>query len=117
MNDVNYVVSDHHGAALTADDFYSTPGSTPPIYSSRRYLGTDLLSSDPADLTFVDDEDLKLSTSRLYTWDFLDGPGRVDSDVDSFWMCNGIEVGGDLMACRNRIVEINGGLTASYENL
>ncbi|KAG9319756.1 hypothetical protein KVV02_005873, partial [Mortierella alpina] len=38
---------DHHGVAPMADDFYSTPGSTPPIYSSRQYLGTDLLSSDP----------------------------------------------------------------------
>ncbi|KAF9115598.1 hypothetical protein BGX30_006222, partial [Mortierella sp. GBA39] len=110
-------LSDHHGVAPTADDFYSTPGSTPPIYSFRQYLGTDLLSSDPADLNFVDNEDLKLSTSRLYTWDFLDGPGRVDSDVDDFWVCNGIEVGGDLMACRNRIVENNGGLTEPYEKL
>ncbi|KAG0282856.1 hypothetical protein BGZ97_008801, partial [Linnemannia gamsii] len=108
---------DHHGAAPTADDFYSTPGSTPPIYSSRQYLGTDLLSSDPADLNFMDNEDLKLSTSRLYTWDFLDGPGRVDSDVDNFWVCNGIEVGSDLMACRNRTVENNGGLTEPYEKL
>ncbi|KAF9341595.1 hypothetical protein BGZ91_005998 [Linnemannia elongata] len=100
-----------------ADDFYSTPGSTPPIYSSRQYLGTDLLSTDPADLNFVDIEDLKLSTSRLYTWDFLDGPGRLNSDVDNFWVCNGIEVGGDLMACRRRIVENNGGLTEPYEML
>ncbi|KAG0069666.1 hypothetical protein BGZ90_000128 [Linnemannia elongata] len=108
---------DHHGVAPVADDFYSTPGSTPPIYSSRQYLGTDLLSTDPADLNFVDIEDLKLSTSRLYTWDFLDGPGRLNSDVDNFWVCNGIEVGGDLMACRRRIVENNGGLTEPYEML
>ncbi|KAF9118220.1 hypothetical protein BGW39_001375 [Mortierella sp. 14UC] len=110
-------LSDHHGAAPTADDFYSTPGSTPPFYSPRQYLGADLLSSDPADLSFVDNEDLKLSTSRLYTWDCLDGPGRVDSDVDNFWVCNGIEVGGDLMACRSRIVENNGGLAEPYEKL
>ena len=68
-------------------------------------------------MNFVDQEDLNQSTSRLYTWNFLDGPGRVDYDVDSHWVYNGIEVGGDLMACRNRIVENNGGLTEPYEKL
>ncbi|KAG0017852.1 hypothetical protein BGZ82_000635, partial [Podila clonocystis] len=76
-----------------------------------------LPSTDPADVSFVDQGDFNQSTSRLYTWNFLDGPGRVDSDVDSYWVHNEIEVGGDLMACRNRIVENNGGLTEPYEKL
>ena len=100
-----------------ADDFNYTPGSTPPIYSPQYLLGADLPSSNPADMNFVDREDLSLSRSRLYSWDFLDGPGRVDSDVDSYWVCNGVEVGGDLMACRNRIVENNGALSEPYEKL
>ncbi|KAF9585700.1 hypothetical protein BGW38_001184, partial [Lunasporangiospora selenospora] len=56
------------------------------------HLGMDLLSSDPADLTFMGKGDLRLSTSKLYTWDFVYGPGRVDSGVDNFWMCKGVEV-------------------------
>ncbi|KAI8595475.1 hypothetical protein EDD21DRAFT_39071 [Dissophora ornata] len=106
-------LSEHHAT----DDAYFTSGSTPPIYSPRCFLGEDLPSSDPADMNFVDNSDLNLSTSRLYTWNFLDGPGRVDSDVDKYWVCNGIEVGGDLMAFRNRIVENNGGFTEPYEKL
>ncbi|KAF9418562.1 hypothetical protein BGZ76_004369, partial [Entomortierella beljakovae] len=39
----------------------------------------------------------------------------MDSDVDSYWTCNGIQVDGDLMACRDRIVENNGGLAELYE--
>ncbi|KAG0299675.1 hypothetical protein BGZ98_009860, partial [Dissophora globulifera] len=74
-----------------------------------------LPSTDPADMNFVDQGDLNQSTSRLYAWNFLDGPGRVDSEVESHWVCNGIEVGSDKMACRNRIVENNGGLTETYE--
>ncbi|KAG0339834.1 hypothetical protein BG000_001231 [Podila horticola] len=106
----------HRSASIGDDDDYPL-GITPPIYSPRHLLGSDLPSTDPADMSFVDQEDLNQSTSRLYTWNFLDGPGRVDSDVDSHWVCNEIEVGGDLMACRNRIVENNGGLTEPYEKL
>ncbi|KAG0077695.1 hypothetical protein BGZ92_001820 [Podila epicladia] len=109
--------SPRHGPASIADDDDYPPGTTPPIYSPRHLLGSDLPSTDPADMNFVDQEDLNQSTSRLYTWNFLDGPGRMDSDVDSHWMYNEIEVGGDLMACRNRIVENNGGLTEPYEKL
>ncbi|KAF9323776.1 hypothetical protein BG006_001161 [Podila minutissima] len=106
----------HRSAPMGDDDDYPL-GITPPIYSPRHLLGSDLPSTDPADMSFVDQGDLNQSTSRLYTWNFLDGPGRVDSDVDSHWVYNEIEVGGDLMACRNRIVENNGGLTEPYEKL
>ncbi|KAG9061641.1 hypothetical protein KI688_007222 [Linnemannia hyalina] len=103
-------------ASIGGDDDYPQ-GITPPIYSPRDLLGSDLPSSDPADMSFVDQGDINLSTSRWLTWNFLEGPGRVDSDVESHWVYNGIEVGYDLMACRNRIVGNNGGLTEPYEKL
>ncbi|KAG0015828.1 hypothetical protein BGZ81_011500 [Podila clonocystis] len=106
----------HRSTSIDDDDDY-TLDITPPIYSPRHLLGSDLPSTDPADVSFVDQGDLNQSTSRLYTWNFLDGPGRVDSDVDSYWVYNEIEIGADLMACRNRIVENNGGLTEPYEKL
>ncbi|KAF9542685.1 hypothetical protein EC957_001740 [Mortierella hygrophila] len=110
-------VSHCRRSASMGDDDNYPQGITPPIYSPRHLLGSDLPSSDPADMSFVDQGDLNLSTSRWLTWNFLEGPGRVDSDVESHWVYNGIEVGGDLMACRNRIVGNNGGLTEPYEKL
>ncbi|KAG0361990.1 hypothetical protein BGZ54_008831 [Gamsiella multidivaricata] len=106
-----------HRPSSTVDDDGYCPGTTPPIYSPQHLLGSDLPSTDPADMNFVDQEDLNQSTSRLYSWNFLDGSGRLDSDVDSNWVHNEIDIGGDLMACRNRIVENNGGLTEPFEKL
>jgi len=110
-------VSPFSRANSTTDDDFPSGAITPLLYSPRRLLVSDLPSSDPADMNFLDQEGLNLSTSRMYTWNYLDGPGRADSDVDSPWVYNQIDVGGHLMACRNRIVENNGGLTEPYEKL
>lgn len=92
-------------------------GVTPPIYSPLRLLGSDLPSTDPADLNFVDQGSLGQSTSRLFGWNYLEGDGRVESDVESHWVYNGVDIGSELMACRDRIVEHNFGLTEPYEKL
>ncbi|KAG0047784.1 hypothetical protein BGZ83_007218 [Gryganskiella cystojenkinii] len=113
----DFVSDDHgnHGAAPTVDD--CIPVSSPPIYSTRHLLGADLPSSDPVDADFFDQEDLDLSTSKLYAWDFLDGLGRQDSNVDHHWVYKEVEIGSDLMVYRDRIVENNGGLTEPHEML
>ncbi|KAF9932917.1 hypothetical protein BGZ65_004275, partial [Modicella reniformis] len=90
---------------------------TPPIYSPASSLRTEIASTDPGDTSFVDQGDPTQSTSRLYSWNFLDGEGRVDSDVDSHWKHNGTVIGADLMRFRTRTVENNGGLTDAYQKL
>lgn len=52
-------------------------------HQCQRQLRSDLPSSDPVDTRFVDLDYRNQSTFRMYTWNFLDGPGRVDSGVDS----------------------------------
>jgi hypothetical protein len=69
------------------------------------------------DANFVDQGYINRSPSIFYTWDYLDGPGRVDSGVDSPWVYNDIEVGDDLMEFRSLIVENNGGLSEPHEKL
>ncbi|KAF9536618.1 hypothetical protein EC957_010309, partial [Mortierella hygrophila] len=105
----------YHQSVMAIDNDPSY--ATPPSYSSRILLGPDLPSSDPVDANFVDQSYLNLSPSIFYTWDYLDGPGRVDSGVDSPWVYNDIEVGDDLMAFRSLIVENNGGLSEPHEKL
>ncbi|KAF9943992.1 hypothetical protein BGZ70_005174, partial [Mortierella alpina] len=113
------VVCSRKASNLLSDgvDDGDTHYATPSIYSPRNILGADLPSSDPADSNFREDWSLDLSTSRLYTWDFLQGPGRVDSGVDSHWVCNGIEIGRDPLSFRDRIVYNNGGICDPYEML
>ena len=110
------IVSQDHGEAPTADSFDCTPVSDPPVYSTQHLCGY-LPSSDPADPDFLDEEKLYLSTSRLYALNYLEGPGRLDSNVDSYWIYNEIEIGSDLMEYRNQIVENNGGLTEPHQML
>ncbi|KAF9536885.1 hypothetical protein EC957_009496, partial [Mortierella hygrophila] len=95
------------------------PDTTPPIYSPRSSLGTDLpsTSTDLADSDFVDQGDPVQSTSRLYSWNFMDGQGRVDSNVDRYWEHNGTVIGTDLMRFRTRTVENNGGFTKAHQKL
>ncbi|KAG0354841.1 hypothetical protein BG005_006171 [Podila minutissima] len=83
------VVSEHN----VLDTGRNEPMTPPARLSSGCSLLLDdyLLSSDPADMSFMDQEDLNQSTSRLYTWDFLDGAGRVDSEVDNHWVYNEIK--------------------------
>ncbi|KAF9925383.1 hypothetical protein BGZ67_008709, partial [Mortierella alpina] len=112
------VVCLRKGSNLLSDDENDyLSNATPPLYSPRNILGPDLPSSDPADPDFQEDWGLELSTSRLYTWDYLHGPGRVDSGVESHWVCNGVEVGRDLLSFRDRIVDNNGGICDPYEML
>jgi len=104
---------------LSVDDFDGCiPSATPPVYSPRALLEADLPSSDPADPNFVDLEDFYNSTSKLYFWDYLDGPGRKDSEVDQKWVMDSvIELSSDLMAFRNRVIESNGGIAEPFEKL
>ncbi|KAF9345389.1 hypothetical protein BGX26_003173 [Mortierella sp. AD094] len=106
-------LSPHQEPSLRADD----GDCTPPIYSPMSSLGPNLPSSDPADSSFVYQGDPAQSTTRLYSWDFLDGPGRVDSDVDSPWVYNGTAIGAALMKFRRRTIENNGGYTETHQKL
>ncbi|KAF9086308.1 hypothetical protein BGX27_003225 [Mortierella sp. AM989] len=80
-------------------------------------VDSSLASTDPNDSSFRTDQDLRESTSKLFTWNYLDGRGRLDSCVDNAWVVNGIEAGRDLMGFRDRVVRENGGLTGPYEKL
>ncbi|KAF9578015.1 hypothetical protein BGW38_006431, partial [Lunasporangiospora selenospora] len=105
----------HSSISALSDIENNIPDIPPPVYPHMHE--EDLLPSDPTDFSSVDQEDPSRSPSILYTWDFMDGPGRVDSNVDSFWTHNGTCIGRDLIAFRNRVVENNGGLSESHEKL
>ncbi|KAF9343636.1 hypothetical protein BGX26_005432, partial [Mortierella sp. AD094] len=117
------------GCSLTLEDLnpprYHSPNggsegdlrkATTPT-NSEPLLDASLLSSDPNDLSFHSNQDLCKSTSKMYSWNYLEGNGRHDSNVDSTWIHKDIEVGRDLMSARNRAVLENGGLTEPYEKL
>ncbi|KAK3845405.1 MAG: hypothetical protein J3R72DRAFT_29278 [Linnemannia gamsii] len=110
-------ISSHQGSPSKADDGNCPSDVTPPIYSPQCSPGSNLLSDDPADSSFVDQDDPAQSTTRLYSWNFLDGRGRVDSDVDSYWVCNGTAIGAELMRFRRWTVENNGGFTKARQKL
>ncbi|KAF9083591.1 hypothetical protein BGX27_004050, partial [Mortierella sp. AM989] len=93
------------------------PGNTGDATMSTNWLNMDLLPSDPNDQDFLSEQDLYESTSRMYAWNFLEGSGRHDSNVDTTWTYNNVEVGRDLMDFRDRVVENNGGLVHPYEML
>ncbi|KAG0301730.1 hypothetical protein BGZ98_008096, partial [Dissophora globulifera] len=91
---------------------------TPPVHSLRELLETFLPTADPAGLDFVSFEDLRQSASKLFFWDYLDGPGRIDSLVDEMWVTyHRVEVSGDLMAFHNRVIENNGAIAEPLEKL
>lgn len=69
------------------------------------------------DSDFVQLDDPYYSTSKQFFWDYLGGPGRVDSDVQSHWMCGATVVGAELMKIRKRAVENNVGLTDPHQKL
>ncbi|KAF9083726.1 hypothetical protein BGX29_002936, partial [Mortierella sp. GBA35] len=79
-------------------------------------LYANLLSSDPADVSFAT-EDPSPSPTKLYSWNFLEGNGRIDSSVDDPWIWSDVNVGHDLMDFRRRVIENNGGLTDPHEKL
>ncbi|KAF9090898.1 hypothetical protein BGX27_002135 [Mortierella sp. AM989] len=80
-------------------------------------MSSSLPPTDPDDSTFHTDQEFRESTSRISTWDYLDGSGRVDSRVDKSWIISGMEVGKDRMDFRDRVVQENGGLTGPFEKL
>ncbi|KAF9397707.1 hypothetical protein BGX21_008594, partial [Mortierella sp. AD011] len=106
----------HEPTTVVDDRGSSNANTTPPACSPRYFVDADL-PSDPANLSFVDQESLNRSISRLYDYNYLDGPGRIDSNVDNHWVCNGVEVGGNLMAFRDRVIENNGGLIEPHQKL
>ncbi|KAF9398273.1 hypothetical protein BGX21_007999 [Mortierella sp. AD011] len=48
-------------------------------------------------------------------WEVMDG--RVGSDVDEYWIYNGVTLGADLMAFRTKTMENNGGLPEPHQKL
>ncbi|KAF9578354.1 hypothetical protein BGW38_005888, partial [Lunasporangiospora selenospora] len=80
-------------------------------------VGSSLPSTDKDDTSYCTDQDLRESTSKVYTWNYLEGNGRLDSRVDTAWKINDIDVGGDLMDFRDRVVQENGGATEPHEKL
>ncbi|GJJ74342.1 hypothetical protein EMPS_06700 [Entomortierella parvispora] len=82
----------------------------------------DLPSCDPNDPDFLSDQDLYDSTSGLYAWNFLEGDGRHDSNVESTWTYSNVDIGPvdigpDLMYFRDQVLENNGSLAEPYEKL
>ncbi|KAF9357897.1 hypothetical protein BGX34_009152 [Mortierella sp. NVP85] len=63
------------------------------------------------------DDCLDESTSRIYTWDYLKGNGRRDSNVSTAWRHNGVDISNDLMEFRDRVVQENGGLNHPHQKL
>ncbi|KAF9415351.1 hypothetical protein BGZ76_004806, partial [Entomortierella beljakovae] len=74
-------------------------------------------SDNSGDLSFSSSQDLYQSTSKLYTWNYLDGSGQLDSDVDTVWSYNGVNISHDLMEFRRRVIENNGGLSSPHQKL
>ncbi|KAF9095577.1 hypothetical protein BGX27_001255, partial [Mortierella sp. AM989] len=118
------------GRSLTLTDL-GTPGCSSPSSNADECnipnkakpenlgssVSSSLPSTDPSDTSYTTDQDLRLSTSRVYTWNYLEGSGRRDSHVDGPWIINEIEVGRDLMDFRDCIIQNNGGLTEPHEKL
>ncbi|KAF9111728.1 hypothetical protein BGX27_004516, partial [Mortierella sp. AM989] len=67
--------------------------------------------------SFIYQSDPATSISKLYSWDYLDGPGRVDSNVDTPCVYNEIALSAALMKFRRRIIGNNGGYTEAHEKL
>ncbi|KAI8594522.1 hypothetical protein EDD21DRAFT_359837 [Dissophora ornata] len=98
------------GQSLALEDL-KTPGNL------KSSVGSSLPSTDPDDASYCSDQDLRDSTSKVFTWNYLDGSGRLSSHVDTAWTVDGTEVGRDLMEFRDRVVRENGALTKPYEKL
>ncbi|KAF9999636.1 hypothetical protein BGZ65_005038, partial [Modicella reniformis] len=115
------------GRSLTIDDFH------PPGYSSSdgsrdnqlqatvptcpKLIDADLSSSDPGDSSFSSSQGLYESTSRVYTWNYLVGNGRPDSNVSSAWRYNDVDISRDLMDFRDRVIQENSGLNHPHQKL
>ncbi|KAF9436840.1 hypothetical protein BGZ76_002801 [Entomortierella beljakovae] len=105
------------GQKLPSNNDDPPEGTHLPTYSPRSSLGSNLLSTDSGDQSFGTHEDPNQSTSKLYTWNFLDGEGRIDSTVHSHWVHNGTTIGAELMKFRIRTIQNNGGLTETHQKL
>ncbi|KAF9933958.1 hypothetical protein FBU30_003902 [Linnemannia zychae] len=78
--------------SASADVHDDSLKAAPPTHSLGSSHGTNPLFTDSEDTSFVDQGDLANSTSRLYAWTFLDGEGRLDSDVISHWVYNEAQI-------------------------
>ncbi|KAF9346382.1 hypothetical protein BGX26_002123, partial [Mortierella sp. AD094] len=115
------------GPSLTLEDFYLPKYSSPDdgsqgdsrdaVINPQLLLGSNLPSTDPDDLNFFTGQDLLDSTTKIYSWNYLERSGRHDSNVDSAWIHNNTEVGRDLIDFRDRVIQENGGLTEPHEKL
>ncbi|ORZ27993.1 hypothetical protein BCR41DRAFT_392451 [Lobosporangium transversale] len=73
--------------------------------------------TDPDDTSYSTDQSLRGSTSKLYTWNILEGSERLKPHVDTSWIINDMGVGHDLIDFRGCVVQEDGGLTEPYEKL
>ncbi|KAF8923766.1 hypothetical protein BGZ58_002577, partial [Dissophora ornata] len=117
------------GRSLTIEDL-SPPGYSPSSDGSRDnplqvtaptcpklLIDADLPSSDPGDSSFSSSRGLHESTSRVYSWNYLEGNGRLDSSVNSAWRYNDFDISRDLMDFRHRVIQENGGLNHPHQKL
>ncbi|KAF9897105.1 hypothetical protein BX616_006174, partial [Lobosporangium transversale] len=107
-------LSTNNNSAINGDE--RSERSLQSTFSPRSSLASHLISSDSGDLSFSTQESTQ-SSSRIFSWDFLDGGGWIDSKVDSHWVHKGISISTDLMKFRIRTVQDNGGLTEPHQKL
>jgi len=88
----------------------------PPAYL-KLLVDQDMPSSDPGDTSFSSSQGLYQSTSRIYSWNFLEGHGKLDSSVECVWIYNGVDISCDLMDFRSRVIQENGGLNYPHRKL
>ncbi|KAF9099640.1 hypothetical protein BGX27_000547, partial [Mortierella sp. AM989] len=95
--------------------FHFTTQSTP----TRPYpaKATDLLLSDPSDFSYEFFSSPLKSESRIFGYDYFEGDGRLDSEVDENWDHNGVPIGEALLEFRARVIEKNYALSEPYEKL
>ncbi|KAF9579256.1 hypothetical protein BGW38_004564, partial [Lunasporangiospora selenospora] len=116
------------GRSLTSEDLsalgYSSndghrdnplQAAAPPFL--KLLIEADLPSSDPGDSSFSSSRGLYESTSRVYSWNYLEGNGRLDSSVNSAWMYNDVDISHDLMDFRHRVIQENGALNHPHQKL
>jgi hypothetical protein len=65
------IIGPRHRPAFVVGDDHNSTGATTPAYSTGCLLGSDLPSSDPVDMNFLD-KDIIQPTPRLYAWNFLE---------------------------------------------
>ncbi|KAF9089120.1 hypothetical protein BGX27_002551, partial [Mortierella sp. AM989] len=101
----------------SSDGRKDNPPQAAPPSCPKILIDADLPSSDPGDSSFSSSRGLYESTSRVYSWNYLEGNGRLDSSVNSAWRHNDVDISRDLMDFRQRVVQENGGLNHPHQKL